>query len=226
MTAKEINTKIPPESRWKAISTSKSITYPTYKRVKATFLCICGTKKMISVSSVVIGHSKSCGCLQREINLKRITKHSVSNRTICDAYHSMINRCYNTKNRNYPLYGGRGVVVCEEWRHDYESFLHWSLNNGWQKGLELDKDILGNGLLYSPSTCKWATKEENVNYTRASVKYDFYGEILTLPQICRKTGLNISTLRARLRGGLSIIESTQRPIKEIHNPRFRRSHEK
>lgn len=33
----------------------------------------------------------------------------------------MMNRCYTTTNKDYPLIGGMGIVVCEKW-HNYDNF--------------------------------------------------------------------------------------------------------
>lgn len=82
------------------------------------------------------------------------------------AYHHMLERCYKPNTKHYDKYGGKGVTVCDEWKNDYLAFKKWSLDNGWEKGLEIDKDILSKGLkTYSPSTCKWVTHKENCQYT-------------------------------------------------------------
>ena len=95
------------------------------------------------------------------------TKHPIYN-----AYLHMIERCYKPNTKQYHRYGGKGIYVCEEWKNSYAKFKEWSLNNGWKKGLEIDKDIMSNGNnMYSPETCKWVTHIENMQYTeRASGK--------------------------------------------------------
>ena len=101
----------------------------------------------------------------------------------------MMRRCYNPNYSHYKYYGGRGVSVCEEWKNSYQSFLDWSLENGWQKGLQLDKDIKGNGKLYSPLTCMWVDRILNCNNQTRNIKHDFEGERLTAWQISRKVGI-------------------------------------
>lgn len=214
MTQHEINSKIPQNSRWLAISDSQLIPVKTNRKIsKATFKCSCGKIRFIRLHTVFRGDSQSCGCLQKEVVSKSSKKYSVVNVVIRQAYHSMMARCYNPKTENFYLYGGRGVSVCNEWRGDYESFLQWSLSNGWHKGLQLDKDIKGNGKLYSPNDCLWVTPKENANSRRNCVKHLYEGQYLTLSQICRKEGLKLATIHTRINNGISLDEAIKKPVK-------------
>lgn len=53
--------------------------------------------------------------------------------------------------------------------------------------MEIDKDIKGNGLIYSPETCLWVTRIININ--NKYDKYDYNGELLTIAQIARKNNI-------------------------------------
>jgi hypothetical protein len=33
------------------------------------------------------------------------------------SYKSMMDRCYRETAANYPMYGGRGISVCDEWQN-------------------------------------------------------------------------------------------------------------
>lgn len=75
------------------------------------------------------------------------------------AYQNMMSRCYNSRNEKYHRYGGRGVIVCFEWRGNPAAFAEWSFANGWSQGLTIDRiDNDGN---YEPSNCRWTTKSKN-----------------------------------------------------------------
>lgn len=37
-------------------------------------------------------------------------------------WHNMKNRCGNTKRKQYPDYGGRGIKVCERWLDCFDAF--------------------------------------------------------------------------------------------------------
>lgn len=83
-------------------------------------------------------------------------------------WRSMIERCYDINNRRYDIYGARGVRVCDRWlcfEYFLDDLIHVKgydvekLQNG---KLHLDKDIIGNGLLYSPETCILVSPSENI----------------------------------------------------------------
>lgn len=80
----------------------------------------------------------------------------------------LMQRCYRKANSNYPYYGGRGVYVCDEW-HNFMTFAEdVQLLDGWKQklndraGFQLDKDIKGNGFVYSPEVCSWVSKSQNM----------------------------------------------------------------
>lgn len=71
---------------------------------------------------------------------------------------SMLGRCYSEKFKDkQPTY--HGCHVAKEW-HLFSNFKAWMAAQDWQ-GNELDKDLLGNGKIYSPDTCCFISKSLN-----------------------------------------------------------------
>lgn len=113
------------------------------------------------------------------------------------AWINMLSRCYYEKQKYYKDYGKKGVKVCKKW-HDFQFFAEFYYNN-YFVGSHLDKDILGNGKLYSPNTCKFVTCKNNIEASKAKVYYfiDPLGKkirIYNLAKFCRDKNLNHSNM--------------------------------
>ena len=119
------------------------------------FQCHCGNIKEMKISSVNNYRIRSWGCLSK--NQLVYTKES--NTLLYHVYNSMIERCHSKTAHAYKDYGARGIQVCRIWRNSYASFKAWALENGYKKGLQLDRiDNDGN---YEPNNCQWITSAEN-----------------------------------------------------------------
>lgn len=135
------------------------------------------------------------------------TKRTPDEKQLSKIWSGMMKRCYNKNADNYRWYGGSGVVVCEEWKKDNNIFIDWSLKNGYKEGLQLDKDKLGNGKIYSPETCQWITKHENTSYKRNTFKIEYNGEILNLKQLSEKINIPYKVMHARINTSGMTIEN-------------------
>ena len=66
----------------------------------------------------------------------------------------MIQRCTNQNNKYFHNYGGRGIVVCKEWR----SFANFYKDMGSRPSKAHSLDRIDNNLGYSKDNCRWETK--------------------------------------------------------------------
>lgn len=164
--------------------------------------CDCGNTTYVATGNLQSGTTKSCGCLAKELAEKRKKPEDASRDRIRIIYDGMKRRCYNPKNQKYRDYGGRGIVVCDEWlgNNGFQNFYDWSMNNGYGDALSIDRvDVNGN---YEPSNCRWATAKQQANNTRTNVYVDYNGEHLTLTAVWEKyctCGISYKQLQTRYR---------------------------
>lgn len=136
------------------------------KNVSAKWECICdcGNTLIVSASSLRTGNTRSCGCLHRDANQSgHNTRHGDCYTRLYTIWRSMRQRCGNPKNMDYKSYGGRGILVCDEWK-DYTAFKRWALSNGYADNLSIDRiNVDGN---YEPGNCRWADAKTQANNRR------------------------------------------------------------
>jgi hypothetical protein len=75
-------------------------------------------------------------------------------------------RCHNPNASKYPDYGGRGIFVCPEWRHDFAAFFAYI---GARPSPRHQVDRIDNNRGYEPGNVRWATPLENARNTRRNV---------------------------------------------------------
>ena len=81
--------------------------------------CDCGLFKEVQTDYLTTGQTKSCGCLKKELTIKRNTKHGLRYHPLYYTWLNIRSRCYNKNNSEYKNYGERGIKICDEWNNFY-----------------------------------------------------------------------------------------------------------
>jgi hypothetical protein len=124
----------------------------------ALMQCDCGNLYKAIIGNLTHGSSSSCGCRRVESLAemgRRNTRHGLSKHPHFPRWRSMVDRCHDSKNPNYPRYGGRGITVADAWR-DPAAFIAYleSELGPCPSGHSLDRiDNDGN---YEPGNIRWA----------------------------------------------------------------------
>lgn len=68
----------------------------------------------------------------------------------------MHERCEDVRNASYPLYGAKGIKVCERWG----DFLNFLEDMGERPSREFSIDRIDPKGNYEPTNCRWLTRSE------------------------------------------------------------------
>jgi hypothetical protein len=116
--------------------------------------CACGQFTVTRTNKLKTGHTKSCGCLQRNGPVQ----HGGCGTRLYNIWKGMRSRCNNPNTKDYTLYGAKGIRVVRQW-DTFEPFRVWAISKGYKDELVLDRiDPTGH---YGPTNCQWLTPADN-----------------------------------------------------------------
>lgn len=166
----------------------------TSKTTKWICKCDCGNTKSVAAGHLKSGSTTSCGCYQKEKASISNKKHGHTRTSLHNRWKAIKQRCLNPNNPRYSDYGKRGITLCEEW-YSYENFEKWSLENGYEEGLSLDR--IDNEKGYEPSNCRWSNDIVQ-NRNKRNVVWISNGKSkIRLREVSEITGIAYGTLYDR-----------------------------
>lgn len=126
------------------------------------YRCDCGNIFTARDYSVRIGRTSHCGCkkIKHGLYIKGASKKPMT------LFYNIKKRCYDKHNKSYNNYGGRGIVMQDDWINNFEKFNNYvsSLENAYKEGYSLDRKNNNDG--YFEGNIKWSTKKEQNNNRR------------------------------------------------------------
>lgn len=171
--------------------------------------CSCGNEIVARGETLRKLQTISCGCLRPDLYMK----HGMYGTRVWSVWANMRQRCEQSNDARYKNYGARGIRVCKRWQQ-FANF--YSDMGDPPAGYSIERiDNDGN---YEPGNCKWATKSEQQNNTRATLRLGV--ERLSAAECSRKLGANRTLVSHRLRYGWSVEEAVTKPpqIKSRRRP--------
>lgn len=153
-------------------------------------LCDCGNTKNVIKNSLIRGNTKSCGCIHKENVSNRMSTHKMSKGRFYNIYCHIIARCCNEKTKYYNHYGGRGIIMCDEWRNSFDNFYNDMYNEYetlskdiGEENVSIERiDVNGN---YELSNCKWIHRSEQSQNMRRTIYIEFNEETKSLSKWCK-----------------------------------------
>lgn len=173
--------------------------------------CSCGKlSRLVRASALVSGGSKSCGCVRDELAASIHTRHGGRYSPEYAAWMGMIDRCENPKMVSYRDYGGRGISVCERWRHSFASFRE-DVGPRPSSRHSLDRvDCNGN---YEPGNVRWATSSQQNRNRRNNRIVCIFGESMCVVAAAERYGVSARVLYWRLARGMSPEAAVVEPVR-------------
>ena len=205
----------------------------TNRNGRATWLCKCSCGNMVvtTTNKLLSGRKRSCGCLIREVNSKRMSVHGFTSsystadmQRLFQIYRKMIDRCYKCNDPSYANYGGRGIYICDDWINSdpfitnkikFMNFYNWSINNGYSNKLTIDR--IDNDGPYAPWNCRWVTLKVQANNRRSNHHINDDGIIYTFTEFERKYNLYEKYVTRHIHRGYTKDEV----IFLVHNPNLK-----
>ena len=141
-------------------------------------LCKCGKTTVTTRSSLITGHTTSCGCKHYES--KNFT-HKMTKTRIYRTWNNMRNRCRYKLKKSEKYYG---MDIYKPWYEDFSAFYNWSLENGYSDELSIDR--IDNSKGYFPDNCRWVTMKEQQRNKTNNIKITYEGKEYCLKNLCEK----------------------------------------
>lgn len=166
-------------------------------------ICDCGNKVITTNNNLSTGHTKSCGCYQRDEVRKRLIKHGMRNTKFFTIWASMRQRCRNKNCPDFKRYGERGIKVCERWNTflNFKDDMHKSYLKHIEEFGEKDTTIdrINNNGNYSKENCRWATHKEQARNRRNNYFISYKGKVMCLASWAEITKLPQALIWQRIK---------------------------
>lgn len=187
---------------------------------KARCRCDCGTVVDVFTFSLTGGKTQSCGCLHSERARIRTAavgkanrKHGKTGTPEYQALRAAIDRCERKESHAYNRYGGRGITVCDRWRHSFEAFY---ADMGPKPSKRHTLERVNNERGYDPSNCEWRLWEPQNRNRRNTVMVEWRGMTVPLSKIAARAKIDYGNLHRRVfKLGWDLERAIRQPLRVL-----------
>ena len=180
-------------------------------------ICDCGKSCIVEGAKLRNGHTQSCGCYRHERQIEANTKHKGRYSRLYIVWCNMKGRCYNPNDKRYNSYGARGIIVCDEWKNDFNAFQKWAESAGYRpdaKRGECTIDRIDNNKGYCPENCRWVNNQTQANNKSNNIILTYNGKSQTVSQWARELNVDSETLRHRYNCGWNTKRIIETPLRK------------
>lgn len=178
--------------------TKRASTIASHHSSRWECLCDCGAIIVADTSNLKAGRTASCGSIAH-----RPKRYALRSDYKGDAHAAlrriwgkMIQRCTNQNSPDYPIYGGRGIRVCDQWRKLSNFIADVGARPSPRHSIDRYPDNNGN---YEPGNVRWATPTQQANNTRRNRMLSAFGRTMTMAEWSREIGISQDAIEQRLR---------------------------
>ena len=118
-----------------------------------------------SIKSITQERTISCGCAKIKAAKEILKTHGLSYHPLHRRWGQIKARCYYKSADSYKNYGGRGIIMCDEWLIDFIAFYNYIILLP-DYDLNLTIDRINNDGNYEPGNIRFASKHEQVLNSR------------------------------------------------------------
>lgn len=161
--------------------------------------CECGSVVIVGAADVRLGQTRSCGCMKSDMLAARNRLRGKPTKGgFQREYNSWISakrRCLDMTDKDFPRYGGAGVIFASVWADSFAAFCDHMGKR--PQGTTLDR--IDNAKGYEPGNCRWATPKEQALNRRSSRWFDLNGERVSTQEVAAHFGVTPCAIFKRIR---------------------------
>lgn len=163
--------------------------------------CECGTRATVISGNLKKGNTRSCGCDRKKACADRMRslnfKHGQTQTKLWRTWRGVLDRTTVVTSAHFKRYGGRGITVCDEWRH-FEVFAK-DVGDPTTDSHSLDR--IDNSRGYFPGNVRWATAKEQAHNRSNNVWVWNDGQKMIASEVAKKVGVSKSTIARWIQSG-------------------------